>query len=375
MSVISLKPLEWKRQRLIVGLLLGLLIGLIVAVVVGWLNVQKTTPSTFVQTALVIGAFVANVVGGILASLIFGLITSNKVDHEYRQSIWREVQTVVDKTIEKAIPGYAPSAVYTISDEEDPRFHRALLLDLRQSEHYFFSGFSARVALARLNVGGVGVIRKCVFRLPLSEASVNRALTIFHDVRATERSANPKPKHNSEFFGFEGDREELLLLVRGEDFAQHRSYIKGVVNDSILFAYHLMRQHHWMIDILDWDGLTESRVEHMDAAAYIGNYHPLGEKCNFEPGTVRFAQGSFVWSFLNDGIKPQFDSCDGYSNEGRLQFVPNDTEDQTKAKLAEFLKDSDFIDSFSPQLAKTRFEEFKLAYPRKEEVINSSVTV
>ncbi|WP_219415671.1 hypothetical protein [Pseudonocardia nigra] len=161
---------------------------------------------------------------------------------------------------------FFPTHVFQPSDVPDPAFNQLLMQDLQGSRQYFFRGFSARHAAARLLLSrGERELRAVV-------------------ADPTERSAI-------------GGRARYLIRHDGVDADSET--IQAELHDEIyigLVGLYLARSHCSRIDITMIADPPLDRIEMFDDSVWVTLYSDAGATGSLYPRTLRFSEGSFIYN-------------------------------------------------------------------------------
>jgi len=243
----------------------------------------------------------------LLGAAIYFLVFTRWIEAEFRERMEQDQRSMLVSVASALHVDFMPTDHFTLSNEGDEAFAKKIRKDLDQSDFFYFSGLSARVALVRLFESKTRQVKRVVLKLPLTSQSLERALEILVSIRGKASPAPGQVARSSELLGFDGDHDNLCSLARSQDVSEIREYLASLVDDSVLFAHYVAQQCSANIALFDWEDSPEYRIEMMSCSAFLGNYHPPLQMTEFSSGTCRFDEKTFIWKLLYPSVRSQLE--------------------------------------------------------------------
>lgn len=217
---------------------------------------------------------------------------------------------------------FFPTHVFEASAEPDPGFNQLLMRDLRETRQYWFRGFSARHAAARLLVSQ-------------SEWEVRAIIADPQEPSAISGRARYLTRQEGADANYDAVQENL-----------HRDVHTGLVG---LF---LARTRCTRVDITVVTDPTLDRVEMFDDSVWITLYSDSGG-AGLYPRSLRFSGSSFVYTTE----RAEFSRV-GNSRYGRHFLITPDTTRADFRALFEQVTGRELTDEGLAEL-ETKFHEFR----------------
>jgi hypothetical protein len=161
---------------------------------------------------------------------------------------------------------FFPTHVFDATAEPDPAFNRLMMRDLLATRHFFFRGFSARYAAARL------LLAHAEWELRVIIADPRDATTLSGRAR---------------------------YLLRHEDATADVTKIQAELSHEVsmgLVGLFLARSRCLRVDLTVVADPPLDRLEMFDDSVWLHLYSDLNSESTLYPRTLRFSEGSFIYN-------------------------------------------------------------------------------